>query len=291
MVDGSEGYVLTVHLTSRLQRSIVLILGIVLLGSVCVSADQAQYFYDELGHLVGVVESSGDAAVYNYDPVGNLLSIQRFTAAPTGVGIFLLAPGSALVGANVEIRGFGFTDPLSSNQVQVNGTTATVISATATSIIATVPAGATSGLVTVINANGTATSPQPLTVLVPPIITGVDPPKVPQGVVTRVLIEGFNLKTASAVTFTQAGLTATILAGATDDTVPISLSVSGGVPIGTYAFAVTTPSGTAQSGTVHLSVTTPFPTFGTGKIGVLKPADGTVSGPSFGFGKASVSMP
>jgi YD repeat-containing protein len=266
-------------------------LGIVLLGSVCVSADQAQYFYDELGRLVGVIDSSGDAAVYRYDEVGNLLSIQRFTAAPTGIGIFLVAPGSALVGTSVEIRGFGFTTPPSSNQVQVNGTAATVVSATATSLIVTVPAGATSGLVTVTNANGTATSPQPFTVLVPPIITGVDPPNVPQGVVTRVLIEGFNLKTASAVAFTQAGLTATILAGATDETVPIGLSVSGGVPVGTYTFSVTTPSGTAQSGTISLSVTTPFPTFGTGTVGILKPADGTVSGPSFGFGKASVSLP
>jgi YD repeat-containing protein len=255
------------------------------------TTDQAQYVYDELGRLTGVIDGSGDAAVYRYDEVGNLLSIQRFTAAPTGVSIFLIAPGSALVGANVEIRGFGFTFPPSSNQVQVNGTTATLVSATATSLIATVPAGATSGPVTVTNTNGTATSPQPFTVLVPPIITGVDPSNVPQGVVTRVLIEGFNLKTASAVAFTQAGLTATILAGATDETVPIGLSVGGSVPVGVYAFSVTTPSGTAQSGTIQLSVTPPFPTFGTGKVGVLKPADGTVSGPSFGTGKVSVSMP
>jgi YD repeat-containing protein len=267
------------------------LLAMTLAWPVVPSADQAQYYYDELSRLVGVIDSSGDTAVYRYDEVGNLLSIQRFTAAPTGIGIFLVAPGSALVGANVEIRGFGFTTPPSSNQVQVNGTAATVVSATATSLIVTVPAGATSGLVTVTNANGTATSPQPFTVLVPPIITGVDPPNVPQGVVTRVLIEGFNLKTASAVAFTQAGLTATILAGATDDTVPIGLSVSGSVPVGTYTFSVTTPSGTAQSGTISLSVTTPFPTFGTGTVGILKPADGTVSGPSFGFGKASVSMP
>jgi YD repeat-containing protein len=40
-------------------------------------ADQAQYFYDELGRLVGVVDGSGDAAVYVYDEVGNLLQIDR----------------------------------------------------------------------------------------------------------------------------------------------------------------------------------------------------------------------
>ena len=47
---------------------------------VVMQADQAQYFYDELGRLVGVVDGQGNAAVYNYDAVGNLLSIQRFTS-------------------------------------------------------------------------------------------------------------------------------------------------------------------------------------------------------------------
>ena len=47
-------------------------------------ADQAQYFYDELGRLVGVVDGSGNAAVYVYDEVGNLLSIRRFTTGTRG---------------------------------------------------------------------------------------------------------------------------------------------------------------------------------------------------------------
>jgi YD repeat-containing protein len=64
-------------------------------------ADQAQYFYDELGRLVGVVDGQGNVAVYNYDAVGNLLSIERFTTAGTGIGIFLLAPDSGIAGQNV----------------------------------------------------------------------------------------------------------------------------------------------------------------------------------------------
>src|SRR5437867_2741381 len=132
-------------------------------------ADQAQYFYDELGRLVGVVDSTGNTAVYVYDEVGNLLAIQRFTTGATGIGIFLIAPNKALVGTNVEIKGFGFiATPPSANQVAFNGTSASVVSATATSIVATVPSGATTGSVTVTNANGIATSPQAFTVLVPP---------------------------------------------------------------------------------------------------------------------------
>jgi len=224
-------------------------------------ADQAQYYYDELGRLVGVVDTQGDAAVYNYDAVGNLLTIQRFTSGGGGVGLFLIAPGSSIVNKPVEIRGFGFTTPPSSNQVQFNGITAAVVSGSDGSLVVTVPAGATTGPVTVINANGTAASPSAFTVLVPPIITGVDPPKVPLGTTARVHIAGFNLATASAVQFTQAGLTATILAGGTNSTLPVNVTVAAGVPVGSYGFTILSPQGTAQSGTVTLAVGPAIPTF------------------------------
>jgi len=44
-------------------------------------SDQAKYFYDELGQLVGVLDGQGDAALYTYDAVGNLLSIDRSTVS------------------------------------------------------------------------------------------------------------------------------------------------------------------------------------------------------------------
>jgi YD repeat-containing protein len=75
-------------------------------------ADQAQYFYDELGRLVGVVDGQGNVAVYTYDAVGNLLSIQRFPAGGGGgtIGIFFFSPSSGLVGTSVTLQGFGFSD-------------------------------------------------------------------------------------------------------------------------------------------------------------------------------------
>jgi YD repeat-containing protein len=277
---------------------VILIFSLVLNGG-SLPADTAQYYYDELGRLVGVVNEQGDAAVYNYDAVGNLLSIQRFTSSGTGVGLFLIAPASSIVNENVEIRGFGFTNPPPSNQVQFNGTTATVVSATATSIIVTIPVSATSGPVTVTNANGTATSPQSFTVLVPPIVTGMEPLQVGQGVTTRGTIEGFNLNTASAVQFTQAGLTATILAGATDHTLPINVTIGASVPLGSYAFSVTTPSGTAQSGAITIEVRPAHPAFMvTGVLTVKMPLTTTVPatsapiGPSTSTGAAAtVQMP
>lgn len=269
---------------------------LLMVGLLCMPAvphaDQAQYFYDELGRLVGVVDGTGNAAVYVYDEVGNLLRIDRFTTGATGIGIFLVAPGSTRVGTNVQIQGFGFDPTSANNQVQFNGTTATVVSATATLIVATVPTGATTGPVTVTNANGTATSPQAFTVLVPPVITGTDPVKVPQGATTRVLIEGFNLATATTVTFTQSGLTATIQPGVTANTLPINLTVGAAVPPGSYPFSVTTTVGTTQSGTVTITVTPSVPTVSTGKsVSVWLPQRAPFGPTQSVAPEVSVSMP
>jgi len=282
-------------LLRNLVRSVTVILMVSFMTwPVTLRADQAQYFYDELGRLVGVVDGQGNAAVYTYDAVGNLLSIQRFTSGTTGIGIFVVAPNSARVSTNVTIQGFGFTTPPSSNQVAFNGTTATVVSATATSIVATVPTGATTGPVTVTNANGTATSPQAFTVLVPPIITGIEPSRVAQGATMRMVIEGFNLGDATAVTFTQTGLSAAIVSGATSSSLPVNVTASTTVPAGSYAFSVTTPGGVAQSGTITVTVTVAVPSFGIGKASVFRPfpAQAPPSGPSFAVTPpTSVRMP
>jgi YD repeat-containing protein len=224
-------------------------------------ADQAQYFYDELGRLIGVVDGQNNAAVYQYDAVGNLLKIERVNTTGGNVGIYFVTPGSSLVNKPVEIRGFGYTSPPTSNQVSFNGTAATVLSGTNASLIVTVPTGATSGVVTVTNANGVATSHQAFTVLVPPIVTGATPVKVPQGAVTRLLIGGFNLAGALSVQFAQAGLSASIAGGGSDTLLPINLTVGPSVPVGTYPFSVTAPGGVAQSGLVTVTVQAAVPSF------------------------------
>jgi len=223
------------------------------------TTDQAQYFYDELGQLVGVVDGQGNAAVYNYDEVGNLLAIQRFTAGSAGIGIFLLAPPSALVGATVEMRGFGFSATPSNNQVAFNGTPAAVVSATANSLSVMVPTGATTGPVTVTNANGSATSPQPFTV-VTITITGLEPSRVAQGTSTLAVITGTHLAGATDVQFTQSGLSVALLAGATAQRLPISLAAAATVPPGAYPFSVTTPAGVVASGAVTVTVAPAMPT-------------------------------
>jgi YD repeat-containing protein len=277
-------------------------------------SDEARYFYDELGRLVGVADGTGGIAVYSYDAVGNLLSVQRFTAAPTGIGIFLLAPSSGAPGTQVEIRGFGFDATAAANQVAFTGQPATVLSATTTAIVATVPATATTGPVTVTAANGTAASPQPFTVLVPRV-TGIDPVRVAQGTTTFAVISGTSLSRATAVQFAQAGLSARLLSGATAERLPIHLTVAATVPAGSYPFSVVTPVGVADSGTVTvtvapaaqavnvatLSVFLPFPAqvrpsgggAGTATLSAFLPFPAQVgpSGNSVGAAKSSVFLP
>jgi YD repeat-containing protein len=218
------------------------------------SANQAQYLYDELGRLIGVADSTGVTAVYTYDAVGNLSSIQRFTPPGSGIGIYMTAPGSGSATTQVTIQGYGFDPTPANNTVQFNGTAATVTSATANTLLVTVPSAATTGSVTVTNTNGTATSPVSFTVPALPTVASVDPATVPPGAASGVQITGTNLLNATAVTFTQAGLTASIREGGSATILPIGLTVGSSVPSGTYAFSVTSPAGTVSSGTVTIGV-------------------------------------
>lgn len=75
-----------------------------------------------------------------------LVVLDPATPAPT---ITSFAPPKGAVGTDVTINGTGFSATAANNTVKFNGTVATVKSATATQIVATVPTGATTGKVTV----------------------------------------------------------------------------------------------------------------------------------------------
>ena len=87
------------------------------------SSAPVQYFYDDLGRLIKVVDQNGNTATYTYDAVGNLLSITRSTL-PTNNGLAILnfTPQSGAVGTAVTIQGQGFSATPGSNTVQFNGT-------------------------------------------------------------------------------------------------------------------------------------------------------------------------
>ena len=219
------------------------------------SAATVLYVYDDLGRLVAAVDPSGQTTVYTYDGAGNLLSVSNTSSSQLSVVSF--TPNHGKAGDAVTIFGSAFIPDPGQNTVSFNGTPAAVSAASATSIVATVPAGAASGPITVGNANGTATSATSFTVVEAPLITAVTPSVVGRGGATRVEISGSNLRYATAVTFAQAGISATILPGATDQMLPIIVTVASSVPADAYGFSVVDSAGTTNSGVVTLRVGIP----------------------------------
>jgi len=150
----------------HLALSILLILSFVARPQPATGQSPAiQYAYDELGRLVAVVDQQGNAAIYVYDSVGNILAIQRFDSATLpGVAITALVPDKGKAGTVVSLLGKGFGGA-GQNAVAFNGTAAPVAQSSANRIITSVPAGATTGPITVTTPLGSATSPRPFRIV------------------------------------------------------------------------------------------------------------------------------
>lgn len=151
-----------------------------------------QYFYDDLGQLVKVIDSTGNVIEYVYDPVGNILEIKR--SSVSALAIFSFTPQHGPVGTVVTIQGQGFSANPIDNVVRFNGTSAEVTSATATTLVAIVPLGATTGPISVQVGANTATSSQNFVVTNAPMITAVSPnAALPGTTITNFQVTGLNL--------------------------------------------------------------------------------------------------
>jgi len=136
-------------------------------------AATVQYVYDELGRLVAVIDPSTDVTEYAYDEVGNLLSVSRRSSAQ--VSIVSFSPNRGQVGQVVTIVGTAFSANAAQNEVRFNGTAALVTSATLTSLVTSVPLGATTGPISVTAPSGTATSTTAFVVREVPQIASFSP--------------------------------------------------------------------------------------------------------------------
>ncbi len=180
-------------------------------------------------------------------------------AAPT---IASFTPPSGPVGTSVTIDGTNFTG---ATAVAFHGVGASFTMSSDTAIQATVPAGATTGPVSVTTPAGTATSTSIFSVVDPPTISGFFPTGGPPG--TVVTIDGTNVAGTTAVAFNNAGasftvidygrIQATVPPGAT--TGPISVTNSAGTATSATAFTVRDPptitSFNPASGPVGATVT------------------------------------
>ncbi|PYU56679.1 MAG: hypothetical protein DMG55_22950 [Acidobacteria bacterium] len=198
---------------------------------------------------------------YNFaDPriqqtTANVLNAFLTGVAPT---ITTFTPESGPVGTSVTIGGTNF---MGATAVTFNGSAASFTVTSDTAIQTTVPAGATTGPLSVTTPAGTATSASSFAVVVAPTITSFTPSSGPVG--TSVTIGGTNFMGATAVTFNGSAAAFTV----TSDTA-IQTTVPAGATTG--PLSVTTPAGTALSAS-NFTLTVPLTVTKTGLI-----AGGTV---------------
>lgn len=163
------------------------------------AATATTYLYDANGRLVVTTNDAGESARYVYDPMGNVQRVDRIAASD--IAVFAFSPARGGAGREVRIRGRGFSPTAGANQVAFNGIAASVLDASATELRAVVPAGATTGPISVAAAGRSASSAQDFVVdenSKAPIVASVAPLAVAVG--DSVTLNGQNLLPAAGQT-------------------------------------------------------------------------------------------
>src|SRR5262249_52549645 len=143
---------------------------------------------------------------------------------------------SGAVGASVTIAGTNFGATKGASVVKFNGTTATVTTWSATSIAVTVPAGATTGEVTVTGGGG-ASNGGGFTISASPNLTSVSPSKGIVGTVVTVSGSNFGASQGSSsvkfngvaaipTSWSATNITAPVPAGTTSGNVVVTVAGS-----------------------------------------------------------------
>ena len=177
-----------------------------------------------------------------------LIAIATPAAAVPPV-VLAFTPLSGAPGTSVTITGAGFDDLSPATDVDFNGTAALFAVDSDTQITATVPIGATTGPISVTDAEGGSSSAIDFTVTPapPPTVDAFVPISGPEG--TSVTIAGSDFTGATGVEFNGTAATYTVDSDA---------QVTATVPVGatTGPISVTTPSGTGTSA-IDFTVTPP----------------------------------
>jgi YD repeat-containing protein len=150
---------------NRIPRGFATVLLIVIFTTSPLSALAQQggtttYVYDANGRLHAVISPAGEAAVYEYDAAGNITAIRRLAA--NALAILSFSPHEGMPGDLVTFIGVGFGGGVTN--LSFNGAPATIVSVTNSKVVATVPAAATTGLVTITTPTGSVTTTEPFTI-------------------------------------------------------------------------------------------------------------------------------
>ena len=213
------------------------------------SAFAQSYIYDGSGRLVAATMADGSGSQYVYDNMGNL---QQVLDVPAGqLRIFAFAPNHGGPGLSVTISGQGFSTTASANSISFNGTAATVLSATATTLVTQVPAGATTGPISVTVGSNTASSIDSFIVDgsgLPPVITSMTPSIVQAG--TAVTVLGQHLSPVAGQTNVTLNSQPLVTTAITDTSITFNAPAN----LGSGRVVVQTAYGTATSPTDLLVV-------------------------------------
>jgi len=242
----------------------LLLLGLALLVSI---AQAASYVYDDNGRLRAVTSSTGASSVYNYDALGNITSIN---SVPSGqLGVFSFTPNHGPVGSGVKIIGQGFAVG-SAPTVKFNGVTVSpqANATSTTQLLETVPAGATTGTISVKFGTTTVVSNDVFTVTTdsggqPPTIASFTPTIANPG--TSISVTGNQFVTSAGTTY----------AGVNDNLATVTpasntqLSFSVGNQTGTGPVTVQTPYSEAQSSSSLIVLPASVPASSVGSTSAL----------------------
>lgn len=228
-------------------------------------ASSVNYAYDALGRLVqATVPGLNLVENYAYDAGGNLLSV---TSSPVSVlAVSSVSNTQATPGNTITLYGSGFSTDPSADIVKIGGVVATVISATSTQLVVTVPAGATSGPITVTTGVSSVTGSTSFTVTAAPAAPTITSAPALAAPGSNLVISGTGFQTTPTGNTVFIGGQPVPVISATSTALTLSaplLNNSAGFAAAAGRITVTTPFGTATSATPLLISAVNFGAVGT----------------------------
>jgi YD repeat-containing protein len=223
--------------------------GLTLASVVVAQSMSFRYFYDPAGQLYRVLDSTGTLLEYVYDPSGNILQILRSSVVPTSLGLLNFQPRVGFSGDTLVIEGQNFSTTPGNNLVTIGGVSATVLSATSTTLVVQIPPGASGQVIVTVGGNTASSGPTLLFMLsAAPTISSVSPGYGLAGqALTGLVVQGANMSGAGVEIPGGAMITSTTTS-ATQATLNLTVADTAGVydVVATNAAGVSPTNAAAQ---------------------------------------------
>jgi hypothetical protein len=200
------------------RRLLLLLTGAIL--PLSQSAVTFQFARVDLGQLTKVIDSTGLVVDYICDLVRHILQINRLARSfPGALLTFGSSPQHGGSLSNVTISDQGFSTTPSANIVMLSGIAATVVSASVTTLIVSIPTNTATGPISVTVGGGTSTSTR-VSIAGLPVISSITPSGALQSTLATTTVIGINLSgltlmfspsfAPSAAAINSAGTSATL---------------------------------------------------------------------------------